>query len=196
MTAQIDRLTPGDRALLRQAAVLGRSFDEALLAPTAGPPGRVAGRRHLARLARFLEHDAKGTVRFRHALIRDAAYEGLPYRRRRELHAQGRRDDRAAGGRGGGRRGRDAVAALLPRAAIRPRVALRAARGRPRARDLRARGGDRPLRQGARLRTPSLCGRPGGDRRRVRGPRRLSRPARALPRVREGVSRCPPPPAR
>ena len=28
-----------------------------------------------------------GTFRFRHALLRDAAYEGLPYRRRRELHA-------------------------------------------------------------------------------------------------------------
>ena len=29
-----------------------------------------------------------GELRFRHALVRDAAYEGLPYKRRRDLHAR------------------------------------------------------------------------------------------------------------
>ena len=51
------------------------------------------------RLAEFLERDpdVAGGFRFRHALIRDAAYEGLSYRRRRELHAACRGGRRAAG---------------------------------------------------------------------------------------------------
>jgi class 3 adenylate cyclase/tetratricopeptide (TPR) repeat protein len=98
VTAQIDRLVPADRVLLRQAAVLGRSFDEGLLASTlegqAGPPDDEAW----ARLSRFLVREAKGHVHFRHALIRDAAYEGLPYRRRRELHERvGETIERLAG---------------------------------------------------------------------------------------------------
>ena len=42
------------------------------------------------RLAEFIERDPDipGAFRFRHALIRDAAYEGLSYRRRRELHGR------------------------------------------------------------------------------------------------------------
>ena len=42
------------------------------------------------RLTEFVERDPNvaGAYRFRHALFRDAAYEGLPYRRRRELHAR------------------------------------------------------------------------------------------------------------
>jgi tetratricopeptide (TPR) repeat protein len=41
-------------------------------------------------VSEFVERDpdVPGAFRFRHALIRDAAYEGLPYRRRRELHAR------------------------------------------------------------------------------------------------------------
>ena len=37
------------------------------------------------RLGAFLE-TSPGRIRFRHALVRDTAYEGLSYRRRRELH--------------------------------------------------------------------------------------------------------------
>src|SRR5207249_2334542 len=42
------------------------------------------------RLAEFVERDpdVPNGFRFRHALIRDAAYEGLSYRRRRELHGR------------------------------------------------------------------------------------------------------------
>ena len=39
------------------------------------------------RLGDFVTEVEPGTFRFRAALLRDAAYEGLPYRRRRELHA-------------------------------------------------------------------------------------------------------------
>ena len=45
---------------------------------------------------------AIGRYRFRHALMRDAAYEGLPFRRRRELHARvGSADPRHVGRRRG-----------------------------------------------------------------------------------------------
>jgi tetratricopeptide (TPR) repeat protein len=40
------------------------------------------------RLGEFVVEEAPGQRRFRHALMRDAAYEGLTYRRRRELHAR------------------------------------------------------------------------------------------------------------
>jgi class 3 adenylate cyclase/tetratricopeptide (TPR) repeat protein len=85
VTAQIDRLSPADRGLLRQASVLGRSFDAGLLyAAVEQQPDEAAWER----LADFLVRERKGPVRFRHALIRDAAYEGLPFRRRRELHGR------------------------------------------------------------------------------------------------------------
>ena len=42
------------------------------------------------RLGEFVERDPEvaGAFRFRHALIRDAAYEGLPFKRRRDLHGR------------------------------------------------------------------------------------------------------------
>ena len=40
------------------------------------------------RMATFLTEEIPGIRRFRHALMRDAIYEGLPYRRRRELHTR------------------------------------------------------------------------------------------------------------
>ena len=91
VATRIDRLAPGDRALLRWASVLGVSFSGALIAdvldedPTAASDSEAWGR-----LGEFVERDpdVPGAFRFRHALIRDGAYEGLSYRRRRELHAR------------------------------------------------------------------------------------------------------------
>jgi tetratricopeptide (TPR) repeat protein len=40
------------------------------------------------RLADMVDRDRDGTVRFRSSLVRDAAYAGLPFRLRRELHAR------------------------------------------------------------------------------------------------------------
>jgi class 3 adenylate cyclase/tetratricopeptide (TPR) repeat protein len=85
MAAQIDRLSPGDRRVLRCASVIGASFAPDLLELCLGaerPDGDI-----WTRLADLVVDDGAGQVRFRHALVRDAAYEGLPYRRRRELHA-------------------------------------------------------------------------------------------------------------
>jgi class 3 adenylate cyclase/tetratricopeptide (TPR) repeat protein len=88
VAAHIDRLAPGDRMLLRYASVLGRSFDERLLVASlngsATPPDEAAWRR----LSDFLVRDEAGVIHFRQSVIRDTAYEGLPFRRRRELHAR------------------------------------------------------------------------------------------------------------
>lgn len=85
LTAQIDGLPPADRRVLRYAAVLGTSFERRLLMAALDERLEV-GPETWRRLAEFLHLEGQ-EIRFRHALVRDAAYEGLPYRRRRELHA-------------------------------------------------------------------------------------------------------------
>ena len=108
MRMQVDELPESVEALLR------RPHRRALGPPTghcsAGPRcsacasrGRARGRRARAsdptcccrlggvgpaRRVRRARPDVAGAFRFRHALFRDAAYDGLSFRRRRELHAR------------------------------------------------------------------------------------------------------------
>jgi class 3 adenylate cyclase/tetratricopeptide (TPR) repeat protein len=100
MMAQIDRLSPADRRLLRSAAVVGATFSVELLGEALdAPPGPDTWER----LSDFVVGQGDGQLRFRHALVRDAAYEGLSFRRRRHLHAavgaalERRLDDAAVG---------------------------------------------------------------------------------------------------
>jgi tetratricopeptide (TPR) repeat protein len=86
VTARIDQLPPDDRALLRRLAVLGETFSEDLLPAVLGED--VGGAEAQRRLEGFVTAGRPAVLRFRHALIRDAAYEGLPYRTRRDLHAR------------------------------------------------------------------------------------------------------------
>ena len=86
--SQIDQLPPAQRSLLRRAAVLGDEFPEALLmemfrdvAPERSGTELLAG---LSNLIVSTGHQ----LRFRHPILREVAYAGLPYRRRRELHAK------------------------------------------------------------------------------------------------------------
>ncbi|HSC50705.1 MAG TPA: AAA family ATPase, partial [Gaiellaceae bacterium] len=91
VATRIDRLGAGDRALLRYAAVLGATFSAELVTSVlADDPEASADSEAWDRLAEFVERDpyTPGAFRFRHALFRDAAYEGLSYRRRGELHAK------------------------------------------------------------------------------------------------------------
>ena len=85
IAGEIDRLSPSDRTVLRYASVLGTSFDtrllEAAVLEEAELDGGIWGR-----LAGLVDPGGDGFMRFRNTLVRDAAYEGLPYRRRRELH--------------------------------------------------------------------------------------------------------------
>jgi class 3 adenylate cyclase/tetratricopeptide (TPR) repeat protein len=97
VTSQIDRLEPADRTVLRYAAVLGIVVDEtALDALLEDHDARVpAGA--MQRLDAFLLRERPGGLRFRNALMRDVAYEGLPYSRRKVLHNEvGQAIERAA----------------------------------------------------------------------------------------------------
>jgi class 3 adenylate cyclase/tetratricopeptide (TPR) repeat protein len=86
MAAQVDALSPADRTLLRYAAVLGTTFEAAMVRAMLIDDGWWVEDDVWSRLGDFIGDATDGTKRFRHGLIRDAAYEGLPYRRRRELH--------------------------------------------------------------------------------------------------------------
>ena len=86
INARIDRLPADDRTMLRHISVLGTGF-EAPHVETVLPNLAGDGKHALTRLADFLAGDPGGWVQFRHALIRDVAYEGLPYRTRQRLHA-------------------------------------------------------------------------------------------------------------
>lgn len=90
IAARIDTLAPTDRNLVRRLAVLGTGFRQehtpAVLGRSAEDPGWLVTT--LRRLGDFLSVETGGWVRFQHSLIRDVAYEGLPFKTRQELHAQ------------------------------------------------------------------------------------------------------------
>jgi class 3 adenylate cyclase/tetratricopeptide (TPR) repeat protein len=87
IAADIDRLSPSDRTVLRYASVLGASFDRRIL--TRALQGDLELDNHVwERLRGLVNGDTSGEMRFRNTLVRDAAYEGLPFRRRRQLHAR------------------------------------------------------------------------------------------------------------
>jgi predicted ATPase len=85
--ARIDGLTPEDRALVRRAAVLGQTFHPRMLSwlddgSDVAPPEPATW----TRLRDLFSEGSDGYLRFRRSLLRDAAYEGLPYKLRRRLH--------------------------------------------------------------------------------------------------------------
>jgi class 3 adenylate cyclase/tetratricopeptide (TPR) repeat protein len=86
VTARIDRLAPPDRTLLRAAAVVGLEVERAVLDGLAARAQLQVDDAALLRLDPFLERTGPGTWRFRHALVQETAYEGLPYSRRAVLH--------------------------------------------------------------------------------------------------------------
>ena len=98
IAGDIDRLSPSDRTVLRYASVLGASFDP----EPAGRGARTARWSSTTRsgsgCAGSSTRTRPGVMRFRNTLVRDAAYEGLPFRRRRELHARVGGGDRGLGG--------------------------------------------------------------------------------------------------
>jgi predicted ATPase len=96
LASKIDTLAPRDRLLLRDASVLGAQIDTAVLAE-AIDDAAVQTTERWEPLHAFVEPD-DGILRFRHALFRAAAYEGLSYRRRAHVHGSiGRAIERRAG---------------------------------------------------------------------------------------------------
>ena len=88
ITTQIDRLPPDERTLLRFASVLGAGFHETELRALMDGHRLPTGAAALRRLSYFIRQEGHGRYRFDHQLIRDTAYEGLPYRLRRTLHGR------------------------------------------------------------------------------------------------------------
>ena len=90
VAGQIDRLTPRDRTVLRFASVLGDQFALASLRTLVSGQGWAVDPDDLRRLDAFIEPQGTDTVwwRFTNAVVRDAAYHGLPFRLRRRMHLQ------------------------------------------------------------------------------------------------------------
>ena len=86
VTSQMDRLDPADRTVVRYAAVFGTVVDEPTLDLLLAAHDAEVPAGALGRLADFLVRDPQGRLRFRNALSRDVAYEGLPFSRRKTLH--------------------------------------------------------------------------------------------------------------
>jgi class 3 adenylate cyclase len=88
LTMRLDRLGPGERDLLRCASIVGLEFEldavSGLLPPDAGP----FLERHLKSMEerRFIQRTGPITFRFRHALIRMAAYQSIAREDRAALH--------------------------------------------------------------------------------------------------------------
>lgn len=91
LLARLDR-DPAAKQVAQLAACLGRDFDHRLLAAVAELPAAELGQRLDALVAcGIFERRAEphGTrYRFRHTLLRDAAYESLLRARRREIHGR------------------------------------------------------------------------------------------------------------
>ena len=88
VAARIDGLAPDDRRALRYLSVLGDRFGAGLLDDSLASLGVDSTRdARWARLDRFVSRNGD-LFAFRNGLVRQVAYEGLSYRRRRELHAR------------------------------------------------------------------------------------------------------------
>jgi class 3 adenylate cyclase/tetratricopeptide (TPR) repeat protein len=91
LAARLDRLDPFDREVLERAAVVGKEFWPGAVAALGGG-NETLGQTLLGLLRRELVEPAVSSIpgedgfRFRHALIRDAAYAGIPKRTRADLH--------------------------------------------------------------------------------------------------------------
>ncbi len=88
LAARLDRLGPGERAVLERGSVVGKEFTAddvtALLEPHAAPTADA----HLRTLSArgFVRPRRQVPSRFRHVLVQEAVYRAAPKRLRAELH--------------------------------------------------------------------------------------------------------------
>jgi tetratricopeptide (TPR) repeat protein len=93
LQARLDRLSPDERAAIERASVEGKVFHVGGVVALSAPDDAPRVREHLLSLVRRdLIRPERATLagedafRFRHQLIRDAAYQQMPKERRAELH--------------------------------------------------------------------------------------------------------------
>jgi DNA-binding SARP family transcriptional activator len=92
LAARLDRLGPGERAVVERAAVVGREFAEGEVIDLLPADARPHGARYIDRLVRkqLVRRDepagGKRRLRFRHVLIQDVAYRAIPKELRADLH--------------------------------------------------------------------------------------------------------------
>jgi tetratricopeptide (TPR) repeat protein len=87
LAAQIDATGPA-KAVLQCAAVIGQKFDLATLAAIASQNGSLKGRLLMAAACGVVQQIDKDQWVFRHALLRQAAYQGLLRSKRIQYHGQ------------------------------------------------------------------------------------------------------------
>src|SRR5947208_4897313 len=90
LAARLDRLPPEERAILERAAVAGKEFVRSAVLHLSDDSQREEVDGALLTLARkdllAAKPGREDAYRFRHALIRDAAYAGIPKEQRAQLH--------------------------------------------------------------------------------------------------------------
>jgi tetratricopeptide (TPR) repeat protein len=92
LQARLDRLGPGERAVISRAAIVGKEFWAEAAVDLLPEDGRAFGTRHLEALVRrdFIgrgpEPGGVQSMRFQHILIQEAAYRATPKSLRAELH--------------------------------------------------------------------------------------------------------------
>ncbi|MEO5703446.1 MAG: adenylate/guanylate cyclase domain-containing protein [Candidatus Limnocylindrales bacterium] len=95
LAARLDRLSEAERRTIERAAVVGKEFGQRDVSELTPADGREGLSRSLMSLVRKelirpdrRRDDGGETYRFRHLLIRDAAYDSLPKSERADLHEQ------------------------------------------------------------------------------------------------------------
>jgi class 3 adenylate cyclase/tetratricopeptide (TPR) repeat protein len=95
VAARLDRLEPSERDLIGRASVVGKVFQRSAVTELSPPERREDLGAQLMLLVRkeLVRPDRSGTTgdeafRFRHILVRDAAYGSLPKEQRADLHAR------------------------------------------------------------------------------------------------------------
>jgi class 3 adenylate cyclase len=93
IASRLDLLDPAEKALLQDAAVLGRTFwAGGVTFVSSGQPRQVADRLHALERKEFLRRERQSTVAdetqytFLHVLVRDVAYGQIPRAQRAEKH--------------------------------------------------------------------------------------------------------------
>jgi len=101
LAARLDRLGPGERAVLERGSIVGKRFTVEDVASLLEPNVAHTAEAHLDSLSSrgFVRPHPEGAFSFRHQLVQEAVYRAAPKRLRAELHERfaGRLDQSFAG---------------------------------------------------------------------------------------------------